>query len=383
MAFWALGIMAAPILGPTVGGWLTDNYSWRWVFYINLPIGIVSLVMISLFLYDPPYIRRHSAMRVDLWGLGMLAVGMGALQVMLDKGQEEDWLGSHLIVALAVTAAVMLPAFVIRELRVAQPIVRFRLLKDRTFAAGIALSAILGFVLYGSLVLLPLFMQTLLGWTAVTAGIWTSPRGIGTALCMPLIGYLLGKGWDGRWMLAFGFVLAGEAFFGFSRMSLQSGAWDIFWIQISQGVGMAFVFVPLTTLTMDSIKRSDTGYATSLYSVVRNIGSGVGISFVTTWVARRSQFHQSILAEHVTAYSPRTQDFLRQAGGLFATQGSDWTTAGQRSTAALYGMVEQQAALLSFVEVFRIMGFLFLAIVPLVLLMKKSNTAREAATAVH
>jgi DHA2 family multidrug resistance protein len=199
---------------------------------------------------------------------------------MLDKGQEEDWFASHFIVTLAAVASVMLTAFVIRELYTPQPIVRFRLLKYRSFAAGIVLITLLGFVLYGSLVLLPLFMQTLLGWTAVTAGIWTSPRGVATALCMPLVGYLLGKGWDARLMLIFGFVVASMALFGYSHMSLQSGTWDILLHQINQGAGMAFVFVPLTTLTMDPIRKAQTGYATSLYSVMRNIGSSIGISFV-------------------------------------------------------------------------------------------------------
>ena len=370
MAFWSLGIVAAPILGPTLGGWITDTYSWRWVFYINLPIGILSLLMISLFLYDPPYIRR-GALRVDLWGLGMLAVGMAALQIMLDKGQEEDWFGSHFIVALAVIASVMLTAFVIRELYTPQPIVRFRLLRYRSFAAGIVLVAMLGFVLYGSLVLLPLFMQTLLGWTAVTAGIWTSPRGVATALCMPLVGYLLGKRWDARWMLIFGFVVASMAFFGYSHMSLQSGTWDILLNQVNQGAGMAFVFVPLTVLTMDPIPRAETGYATSLYSVVRNIGSSVGISFITTWVARRSQFHQSILAAHVTPEDLGTRQFLALARRLLFYRGSDWITARHQGLGVLYGMLQQQAALISFVEVFRIMGFLFLATIPLVLLMRK------------
>ncbi len=380
MAFWSLGIIAAPILGPTLGGWITDTYSWRWVFYINLPIGILSLLMISLFLYDPHYIRRGS-LRVDLWGLGMLAVGMAALQIMLDKGQEEDWFASHFIVMLAVIAGVMLPAFVIRELYIPQPIVRFRLLRYRSFAAGIVLVTILGFVLYGSLVLLPLFMQTLLGWTAVTAGIWTSPRGVATALCMPLVGYLLGKGWDARWMLVFGFVVASMAFFGYSHMSLDSGTWDILMHQINQGAGMAFVFVPLTVLTMDPIPKAETGYATSLYSVVRNIGSSVGISFITTWVARRSQFHQSILAAHITRYDLGTQRFLELARGLLFQQGSDWSTAARRSLGVLYGMLQQQAALLSFIEVFRIMGFLFLACVPFVLLMRRAKQRPPAPAA--
>jgi DHA2 family multidrug resistance protein len=379
MAFWGLGIVAAPILGPTLGGWLTDAYSWRWVFYINVPIGLTSLAMIYLFIYDPPYLRRGN-LRVDVWGLGFLAVGIGALQIMLDKGQEEDWFGSDFITSLAVIAGVMLTAFVVRELNVEHPIVRFRLLRYRSFAAGIGLVTVLGFVLYGSLVLLPLFMQTLLGWTAVTAGIWSSPRGVGTALCMPLVGYLLSKGWDGRKMLAFGFVVTGLALLGYSHMTLESGTWDIFLHQINQGVGMAFVFVPLTTLTMDPIPRPDMGYATSLYSVMRNIGSSVGISFVTTFLARRSQFHQSVLSSHVTPYSEGVREFLAQTSRRLLDEGF----VGRLdlgSLAVLYRIVQRQASLLSFSDAFRAMAFLFIAITPLVLLMHRARRAGTGAAA--
>jgi DHA2 family multidrug resistance protein len=372
MAFWGMGIVAAPILGPTLGGWITDSYSWRWVFYINVPVGILSLTLIYLFIHDPSYIRRGS-LRVDLWGLGMLAVGMGALQIMLDKGQEKDWFGSDLIRILVVIAPLFLAAFVIRELTVKDPIVHFRLLQFRTFATGIALVTTLGFVLYGSLILLPLFMQTLLGWTAATAGIWTSPRGIGTALCMPLVGYLLGKGWDGRWMLAFGFGVAGLAFFGYSHMTLQSGTWDIFWYQIIQGTGMAFVFVPLTTLTMDPIPKAETGYATSLYSVMRNIGSSMGISFVTTCVARRSQFHQYVLSSHISASSLASQQVLAHITHSMQQRSFDSVTAGQKAHALLYQMLQQQASLLSYVDVFYVMGVLFLMILPLILLMRRTG----------
>lgn len=379
MAFWGMGIVAAPILGPTLGGWITDSYSWRWVFYINVPVGILSLILIYLFIYDPPHIRRGS-LRVDAWGLGMLAIGMGALQIMLDKGQEKDWFDSDLIRMLAVIALLFLAAFVIRELTVKDPIVHFHLLHYRTFASGIALVTTLGFVLYGSLVLLPLFMQTLLGWTAATAGIWTSPRGIGTALCMPLVGYLLGKGWDGRWMLAFGFAVAGLAFFGYSHMTLQSGTWDIFWYQVNQGFGMAFLFVPLTTLTMDPIPKEETGYATSLYSVMRNIGSSMGISFVTTSVARRSQFHQNVLSSHITASSLTNQSVLGHTVQFMQQRGFDSVTAGQKAHALLYQMLQQQASLLSYVDVFHIMGILFLAITPLILLMRRTRRVRPTAS---
>jgi DHA2 family multidrug resistance protein len=376
MAFFGLGIVAAPILGPTLGGWITDTYSWRWVFYINLPIGIASLIMISMFLTDPPYMHRGS-LRADFWGFGMLAVGMGALQIMLDKGQEDDWFGSDFIVTLAITAAVLLIGFIIRELMIDQPIVHLELLKYRTFAAGIFFVTVLGFVLYGSLVLLPLFMQTLLGWTSATAGLWTSPRGIGTALCMPLVGYLLGKGWDGRWLLAFGFTIGGLSLLGFSHMNLQSGTWDILVWQISQGLGMSFIFVPLTTLTMDPIPKRETGYATSLYSVTRNIGSSVGISFITTWLARRSQFNQSVLAAHVTPYDPAARGMLSQTQAMLMRSGTDPVTANRQATAMLYGAVQQQAAVLSFLSVFRMMGIVFLVIIPLILLLRKPKHLRE------
>jgi DHA2 family multidrug resistance protein len=377
MAFWGMGIVAAPILGPTIGGWITDSYSWRWVFYINVPVGILSLILIYLFIHDPHYIRRGT-LRADLWGLGMLALGMGALQIMLDKGQEKDWFSSELIKVLAVMAAVFLVAFVIRELTVKDPIVHFHLLRFRSFATGIGLAAVLGFVLYGGLILLPLFMQTLLGWTAATAGLWTSPRGIGTALCMPLVGYLLGRGWDGRRMLAFGFAIAGVSFFGFAHMTLQSGTWDIFWIQIMQGAAMGLLFVPLTTLTMAAIPTQETGYATSLFSVTRNIGSSMGISFVTTWITRRSQFHQTILASHITASSRVSREALEQITGFLEHSGIDRVTARHKAGAMIYRTMQQQAALLSYVDVFRIMGLLFLAVIPLVFLMKRPHHASSA-----
>jgi DHA2 family multidrug resistance protein len=371
MAFWSLGIIAAPILGPTLGGWITDTWSWRWVFFINLPVGALSLILISQYVFDPHYIRRRQWMRIDGWGMGMLAVGMGSLQILLDKGQEKDWMGSTLIRVLLVLALGFLAAFVIRELAAKDPVVHFRLLRSRTFAAGIGLATLMGFVLYGSLVLLPLFMQTLLGWTATTAGLWNSPRGIGTALCMPLVGYLLGKGWDGRWMLAFGFVVAGGAFLGYSHMTLESGTWDIFEDQIMQGIGMAFLFVPLTTLTMSAVSNQEMGYATSLYNTMRNVGSSVGISFVTTWVARRSQFHQSVMGSSLTASSRMQQQGVGGLTPFFQNHGFDAATAEHKAGGLLYQMLQQQAALLSYADVFHLMGYLFLATTPVILLMRR------------
>ncbi len=376
MALFGMGIVAAPILGPTLGGWITDTFSWRWVFYINLPVGITSLILISLYVHDPAYVRRGK-LRADFLGFGMLAVGMGALQIMFDKGQQEDWFNSDLIVALAVVSVALLAGFILRELTVDQPIVQLNLFKYRSFSVGVVLVTVLGFVLFGSVVLLPLFMQTLLGWTATTAGLWTSPRAVGTALCMPLVGYLLGKAWDGRWMLGFGFLVGGLSLLGLSHMSLQSGTWDILVWLILQGVGMSFIFVPLTTMTMDPIPKQVTGYATSLYAVTRNIGSSIGISFVTTMLARRTQFHQSMLAAHVTPYDPSVQQFLSRTKTLLMRGGADPVTANRRSLAILYGTVQQQAATLSFLNQFRIMGLLFLISVPFVILFRKQKHLRS------
>jgi MFS transporter, DHA2 family, multidrug resistance protein len=370
MAVWGMGIVAAPILGPTVGGWLTENYSWRWVFYINLPVGLVSLVMIYLFVYDPPYLRRISR-RVDFWGLGLLVLGIGALQIMLDKGQEEDWFASHFITVLAVLALAGTTAFVIREFRTREPIVDFRLLRYRTFSAGVFLGGVLGFVLYGSLILLPLFMQELLGFPAQTAGFWSSPRGVGTMLFMPLTGYLLGRRWDARLLLAIGLATAAFAFFSYSHLTLEADAHSFLWPQLVQGAGMSLVFIPLTTIAMDPIPLQSMGYATSIFSLIRNIGSSIGISFVTTELERRSQMHQARLVDAISLYNPAVRDNLgRAAGGT------------QQGIGLLYGQVVRQASLMSFLDLFYVLGVLFLVAIPVVLVMRQPKHHR-AAEAVH
>lgn len=376
MAFWSLGIIAAPIFGPTLGGWITDTWTWRWVFFINLPVGILSLLLISQYVYDPPYLRRER-LRFDALGMGMLTVGMGSLQIMLDKGQEKDWFGSNLIRTLFVCTVVCLTVFVLREISAKEPVVHFGLFRSRTFAAGTVQVTILGFVLLGSVVLLPLFMQTLLGWTATTTGIWNSPRGVGIALCVPLVGHLLGKGWDARRMLVFGFLVAGLAFFGFAQMTLQSGPWDFFWLQIIQGFGLGFLFVPLTTLSMSPIAKADTGYATSLFNTMRNIGSSVGISFVTTVLARRSQFHHHVLAQHITPSSDLHRQAMARLAPYLHQQGSDPVTAAQQAAGVIYRLLQQQAALLSYADAFHLMGIFFLANIPLVFLMRGAEHNRR------
>jgi MFS transporter, DHA2 family, multidrug resistance protein len=369
MGFWALGIVVAPILGPVLGGWLTDNYSWRWVFYINIPVGITSIIMTKLYIFDPPYLRAQSR-KIDYWGIGMLAVGIGALQFVLDKGQEDDWFSSPMILALSVIAAVTLISLVIHELHTDDPVVDLRVFKIRTYAVGVFLMTVVGFVLYGSMVLLPIMLQTALGYPPLQAGIAMAPRGIGSFFMMPLTGLMTGK-FDARKLLTCGLVVGGSTLIWLSILNLQAGYWDIFWPQLIQGVGMSLLFVPLTTVSMDPIPRERMGNATSLFNLMRNIGGSVGIAVTGTMLARNNQATTSILGANVTAYDQASQSMFAQMRGAFMAAGSDAATATERAYAAMFGLVQRQAAMVSFVGIFQLMGILFLLLVPLVLLMER------------
>ena len=369
MAFWALGIVVAPMLGPVMGGWLTDNYSWRWVFYINIPVGVIAILMTRFFIFDPPYIRRSSD-RVDYWGIGMLALGIGALQILLDKGQEEDWFSSDWITGLAIVSGIALLIFVIRELSVDHPVVELRVFRIQTYATGVFLMTVVGFVLYGSLVLLPIFLQTLLAYPAVQAGIAMAPRGLGSFIAMPVVGAIMAR-FDPRKLLLIGIGTASFTLFQLSWLNLDAGYWQIFWPQILQGIALAFLFVPLTTATMSPIAPERMGNATSIFNLMRNIGGSTGIAAVTTLIARREQVHTNILGEHLNPYDFGARMRLKGLTAVFISKGSDPPSAAHRAYAALFGMVQRQAAMQSFVEAFWLLGIIFLAITPLIFVMRR------------
>jgi DHA2 family multidrug resistance protein len=381
MGFWGLGIVVAPILGPVLGGWLTDSYSWRWVFYINIPVGLASLLLIQLYVFDPPYITRRSG-RIDYWGIGLLAVGIGALQVLLDKGQEDDWFSSRFITVLAVTAVAMLAAFVLHELRAEQPVVDLRVLAVRTYSVGVMLMTVVGFVLYGSLVLLPLLLQTLLGYPSLQAGIALAPRGMGSFVAMPLVGLILARV-DARKLLALGLTVGGLTLFWYGSLDLSLGYWDIFWPQLIQGAALGLLFVPLTTITMDAIPRERMGNATSVFNLMRNIGGSMGIAAATTLLARHQQVHTSVLGAHVDPYGPQARSLLEGLRAAFMARGADLATATERARAAVFGMVQRQAMMLSFTGIFRMLALLFLAMLPLILLMKRPQAGSHGAAAMH
>jgi DHA2 family multidrug resistance protein len=381
MGFWGLGIVVAPILGPVLGGWLTDSYSWRWVFYINIPVGITSIVMTKLFIFDPDYLRQQHR-KIDYWGIGMLAVGIGALQILLDKGQEADWFASSAMTALAVTSAVSIGALIYHELTTENPVVDLRVFKARSYAVGVFLMTVLGFVLYGSMVLLPIMLQTLLGYPPLQAGIAMAPRGIGSFFMMPMTGIMTGR-FDPRKLLATGLIVGGMTLLYLSLLNLQAGYWDIFWPQLIQGAGMSLLFVPLTTVSMDPIPRERMGNATSLFNLMRNIGGSVGIATTGTLIARHNQSLTSLFGANVTPYSPAAQRALAGLRAAFIARGDDSFTASSRAYTSLFGLVQRQATMVSFVGIFQMLGVLFIALLPLVLLMKRPQRGGRPAAAAH
>jgi DHA2 family multidrug resistance protein len=380
MAAYGLGIIVAPIIGPTLGGWITDNYTWRWIFYLNIPVGIFSLAMMTRFVHDPPYLKRNRDASVDLWGIGLLALGLGSLQIMLDTGQRKDWFGSRDIRIEAFLCIVGLFIFVIRELTADHPIVDLRSLKDRSFAVGVCLMSAVGFCLYASLVLLPQYLETLLNYPSMQAGLALSPRGLGSFALTFIIGAIAARV-DVRKLLVAGFAVGATTMFMLAGLNLNAGYWDIFWPQVLQGGAMACMFIPLSAAAMSHVSREKMGNATSIFNLMRNIGGSVGIAVMTTLLARRQQFHQNRLVEHIRPGQPYLSNLLHQFTGFFILKGSDPVTASHRAMGAVYGMVRQQAAMLSFVEAFKVMGIVFLVMIPMVSLLKdpKHNHGAKAA----
>ena len=371
MAVFALGVVVAPVLGPTLGGWLTDTYSWRWAFYINIPVGMFAVFMISRYVQDPPYIKNAKAGKLDGIGLGMLAVWLGALQIILDKGQEDDWFGAAWIRWAAAILVISLIAFLIREVRARQPLVDLKIFRHRNFTIGCILIGLFGASIYGLVTLLPLFYQELMGYTAFAAGWAVSPRGIGAIVAMPIIGYLTAK-IDNRWLIAFGFGMFGLASLWFGEVNLGIGQWSFLWAILISGFGSGCVFVPLSTTTMAFLKNEEIGNASGLYNLFRNIGGSIGISVVNTIVARHEQLHRN---ELTAPLKPGRVTVSGSLGGIqqyLSAQGSSPTMALRRAYGLINLTLNSQARLWSYVDDFRYMALACFACVPIVFALKKA-----------
>ncbi len=374
MAAFAIGVVFAPIIGPTLGGWITDNYTWRWAFYINIPIGVLAILMIRTFIEDPPYIMGKKPKTIDWTGFGFMAVALATLQVILDKGQQDNWFAAAWIRWFAVISAVSLIAFIIWELRTKEPIVRLRVFKNRNFAVGTLLITLVGVALYSAITLIPLFLQTLLGYTAMESGLALSPRGIGALMTMPVVGYLTGKV-DFRKLIGSGFFLVAVSLWLLGDINLQISIWDVAFPQVLQGVGLSLLFVPLATVAVGTLEQKEMGNASGVFNLMRNVGGSAGISLLVTYLARRAQTNQMSMLSRLT---PFTLFYRYRLAGLRNYFASRTAPAGSIKKAELfvYNSLLKQSQLLSYVQAFRFLAFVCLVCIAGALLFKKIKSSR-------
>jgi MFS transporter, DHA2 family, multidrug resistance protein len=377
MAVWGLGFILGPILGPTVGGYLADEWSWRWIFYINLPVGILGFILASVCLFDPPYLRKHS--KIDWWGLGLMILGFGCLQLVLDRGEREEWFDSPVIVTMTVLAICALIAFLIREMMASDPILDLTVFRDRNFATGVSLISIVGFGMFSGMLLVAVFTQKLLGYDAWTSGLVLAPGGLGNIFSLFASGMVTRV--DQRLMLGFGCLLNAVSLWMMTFLTPGMDYWSLALPRFVQGFAVGFIFVPLSTMTLATIRRDKLVNATAVYGMMRNVGGSIGIAVVTTLLSQRSQIHQANLVTHITTWDEETRARLAQWASHFVSHGADGFTAQRRAIAMLYRETVTQAQLLAYADDFWLLAIMF-ATVPLFLpLMRRIRLDKKATEA--
>ena len=383
-AMYGLAVVLAPAIGPTLGGYIVDHASWRWIFYINIPVGIASLLLSSVMVEDPPWLReekeRSRLVAVDWFGLALVAVAFGSLQVVVDKGQEDDWFSSPMIVVFAMATVICMFGTVVWESSHPNPIVNVRLFRNRNFATSVILMFTLGAVLYATTVLIPLFLQTLMGYSAQAAGEVLSWGGVVTMAMMPVVGFLVSRV-PAKYLVAPAFAGMSLALFHLASINLAIDPRTAAMYRVYQAVPLAFLFIPINTVCYIGIPREQNTQVSGMMNLARNMGGSVGIAFLTTMLARRSQTFQDLLVGHVTASSPYLQERLSRLQHLFAGAGP--AQALRRAYGALYASVQQQAVLLSTVSIVRDLAVLCAIVVPLILLLVKRNDPAAATAGAH
>jgi len=377
MAIFGMGIVLGPILGPLLGGYLTDNYSWRWIFYINLPIGILATFMIYSFIFDPAYhVRLGKGERVDLIGLALLCLGLGSLQIVLDKGQMEDWFNSDFILILTMVAAASLILLVFWELQHDRPIVDLRIFKDPSFATGNAVMFLGFFSFFGSIVLLPLYLQNLLGYTAFHAGLVLGPSGAVTLLVLPLVGKATERV-DSRLLLAVGLLINAYAVYYMSGFSLQIDFYTAAIGRVIQGFGMPFFFVSLSYATMAYVARERMNDASAMFNLLRNLGGSFGVAFVTTLLARRAQFHQHRLVDHISPFNPGFTIRLEETEASLSAKLGALVDHSHEAAALIYRFLIREATSLAFNDAFYVQSLLFVSLIGLLWIIRKPPVGKR------
>jgi DHA2 family multidrug resistance protein len=377
MAMFGLGVVGAPIIGPFLGGWITDNYSWRWIFNINIPIGVLAIYLIGRYVEDPPYIKNARPGTIDAIGFGLLTVWLATLQVVLDKGQEADWFASTWITWFSVISVGSLLVLIVRELRTPEPIVDLRVFRNRNFWVGTVITTIIMAAVYSALTMLPLFLQTLLGYTSQSAGLATAPRGVGAMIAMPIAGILMSYV-DSRWLMSLGVACTAAATLLFGNLTLDVSMGSIMWPNVLQGLGVGCVMVPLMAISVGTLSKEKIGNASGIFNLMRNLGGSIGISVSTTFLARMAQAHQANLVSHMTPYDPM---FRHQLSAL--TAGMSRYSAGPVARMQAYGMLHgillQQASLGAYVDMFCWTALILALCLPGVWLLKKAVTMGSVA----
>ena len=369
MGVYSLGVVIAPILGPVLGGWITDNYSWRWIFFINIPVGILAVFLMNLFVHDPEWVRDAKPPRLDIIGFSFMSLWLGAQEVLLDKGQEDDWFGSHFISWMAVLAVIGFVVFVIREMTTDKPFINFCVLKNYNFSLGMILMFCTGITLYGMTAIVPLYLQALMGYTAYQSGLAMIPRGLGALVAMPMAGRLLSKV-QGRYLVAIGFLTFAISSLAMSRITTDIAPSNLFWPLFLSGFSIGFMIVPLNTQSLGALKPEEIGNGSGIFNLMRNVGGSVGISLVTTLEQRAALRHQVFLAGHMTPYDPAYISRLHAASSVYAMD-SGVFEGHHQALGAMYNTLLSQANLVAYMEVFVVFALGGVVCIAGGLLMKK------------
>ncbi len=371
-AIYGMGVIVGPTLGPPLGGYLVDHYSWPYIFYINIPIGIIATILTILFVRSPKYGAKLSANQVDWWGILFLASFIGSLQFVLEHGQQDDWFQDSGIVMLTVISMFGLLAFIWRELVYEHPIVNLRVLRNSNLAMGTVMTFIMGFGLYGSTFIIPIYTQSILGWTATDAGLLLIPSSITTGLMMPVIGKLLERGVPQKYLVAGGFgIFFIYSFWMFKLITPDTGSELLFWPLVARGFGLGLLFVPITTLALSTLKGKEIGEGAAFTGMMRQLGGSFGIAIITTMIYRLNQQHRVDLIPNISSINPVTQQRLAGLKQMFMAKGFSTSEAISRAYQSLEGMIGLQSTVLTYMDIFLYLGLLFLACIPFVLLIKK------------